>query len=148
MSNPSGTPLRNGTVEQRIAEIRERLGKVTPGPWFVWDGEEYSGGGRDLCIGAGSTWLANMDHRTCERWPAHMKEWEERALALDHCEPQAHADVCSLAAEFTEEQEATANFIAWSREDVPYLLSVIDALLKQQDELMAENDHLRHPNDA
>lgn len=47
----------------REDEIREREKKATKGPWKQWRGPQYVGGGEDICIGAGDTWLANMDHR-------------------------------------------------------------------------------------
>ncbi len=79
--------------------------KHTPGPWCVWDGPAYVGGGRDLCIGAGDTWLANMDHRDCVRRDEHTD-------AYTTCGPEDDAAICTIDTEITEEQEANARLIA------------------------------------
>lgn len=121
-------PVR-GTMDKRIEEIRARLKGTTAGPWYVWDGVEYMGGGRDLCIGAGPTWLANMDHRCCERRPEHMEAYGHGS---QECAAEPDAAICSVDSEITIEQEANANFIARAREDIPFLLSIIEDL---QDEL-------------
>lgn len=146
----------SGTLEQRVAEVRARMEGVTPGPWFVWDGIGYFGGGRDLCIGAGPTWLANMGHRGCERYDMHMQamqlvqDAEMFAKGHSKCAPAADveimriAETCDLAEQFTDEQIADANFIARAREDVPFLLSVIDYLNKAIEEEQSENFRLRH----
>lgn len=139
------TTTVKATMEQRVAEVRERLEGVTSGPWFVWDGVQYMGGGRDLCIGAGPTWMANMDHRACERRVVHM----EADMRAQDCKAEADTDLlslasCELADDFTNEQIANARFIARAREDIPFLLAVIDYLDKQTDELSSENWRLRN----
>lgn len=148
------TPAR-GTMEDRIAEIKARLGGVSAGPWFVWDGHGYVGGGRDLCIGAGPTWLANMDHRECTHRAMHMtaaelvQQAERFAQGYEQCAPDADIRImsisgtCTLAEPFTDEEIANANFIARAREDVPFLLAAIDYLDKALDESHEEADRLR-----
>jgi len=73
----------------------------TPGPWGLWRGPQYVGGGEDICIGAGKEWLANMDHRrpSCQNVlsPGHMD---------DEC------DICSIdSGEISREQLANAHLI-------------------------------------
>lgn len=100
----------------------------TPGEWDIWDGPEYVGGGRDLCIGAGETWLFNMDHRDCQARDHHVFHCtpQERTMIADTgqvCElclseeslgppfPQCpHADL------ITEEQRANAVLITLARQ--------------------------------
>jgi len=147
-------------MEARIAEIRERLRGVTEGPWFVWDGIGYFGGGRDLCIGAGPTWLANMDHRTCDNREMHhfaadmLRQSRDFAEGRQKCAPEGDtrimsvAQTCEIDEQFTAEQIADANFIARAREDVPFLLATIAYLDKANDELQTENFRLRHPDFA
>lgn len=79
---------------------------ATPGEWLVWNGPQYVGGGADLCIGVGDTWLANMDHRNCVNRMHHMGCHEEG------CKLQGEADICSFSSEISVEQSANAAFIA------------------------------------
>ncbi len=144
-----------GMLEERIAEVRARLEGVTPGPWFVWDGVGYFLGGKDLCIGAGPTWLANMDHRACDKRTEHGVLAELlRGNVTPKCSPEENTHLLSIAETFEEcghadaftaEQIANANFIARAREDVPFLLSVVSGLETLRDELQAEIDRLRYP---
>lgn len=79
--------------------------KFTKGPWQLWRGPQYVGGGEDICIGAGDTWLANMDHRVRPHAdPFPMDGW----LQVSEC------DICSIdnPDEITEEQLANAYLIA------------------------------------
>jgi len=93
-------------------------GKATPGPWSVWSGPDYVGGGADLCIGAGETWLANMDHRNCVNREQHMC-----GGSFEPCKREGDTDVCSTsgcrcgdecpeANHISEEQMANARLIA------------------------------------
>lgn len=76
--------------------------KFTPGPWVIWEGFPFEGGGADLCIGRGETWLANMDHRN-PRCP----QIHDNGHRMDDC------DICSIDAKgITEEQRANAHLIA------------------------------------
>lgn len=102
----------------------------TPGEWDIWDGPEYSGGGRDLCIGAGETWLFNMDHRNCEARDHHMFHCtlEDRALIADtgQCCELCLSDEnlkkgppypeCQHADLITDEQHANAVLITLARQ--------------------------------
>lgn len=109
--------------EQKIQEIRDRRAKLTSVPWEVWDGPEYQGGGRDLCIGGpGKAWLANMHHRRCVNGDAHMASYVKAS-----CEPEAVMDVCELSDEITEEQLALAQFIAHAPTDIDVLLAIAEA---------------------
>ena len=110
----------------REQEIRERVEKATPGPWQIWDGPEYVGGGRDLCIGSGETWLANMDHRMCRNYHHHV-------CCPGGCGLDGDTDICSVGYPISAEQQAHAAFLAHAREDIPYLL--------------AENQRLREENE-
>lgn len=82
--------------------------KFTLGPWKVWEGPEYMGGGMDLCIGAGETWLFNMDHRNslCKK--------EQKDGWFAHLDSDTECDICSGGGDekITEEQRATAHLIA------------------------------------
>ncbi len=100
-----------------IAAARELIRAATPGPWSVWDGPAYMGGGRDLCIGAGETWLMNMNERQCRRKHEH---WET-------CGEADWTDICSVDADdITAEQIATANLIAASRTLLPAALDALE----------------------
>lgn len=90
----------------------------TPGPWEVWDGPEYVGGGADLCIGAGEDWLANMDHRNCVNREAHLCGGD-----IPPCKSEPNTSICSTSGcrctdecqvenHITEEQRANAHLIA------------------------------------
>ena len=94
-----------------IEQIKKRCEAATEGPWNIWGGPAYAGGGEDLCIGAGKEWVVNMDHRiSC----AHDRHFE-----IDHC------DICSG---ITEEQRFNAEFIAHARTDIPDLVAEVERL--------------------
>ena len=93
-------------------------GKYTSGPWEVWSGTDYVGGGADLCIGAGETWLANMDHRNCANREQHLC-----GGTFEPCRREGDTDICSTsgcrcggecpeANHISEEQMANARLIA------------------------------------
>jgi len=93
----------------------------TPGPWKLWRGPQYVGGGEDICIGAGDTWLANMDHR----YPRC-----ENVYARDHNDDEC--DICTIdSGEITAEQLANANLIAAA----PELLAVCEQFVHAYDSL-------------
>lgn len=76
--------------------------KFTKGPWNVWRGPQFVGGGEDICIGAGKEWLANMDHRE-RRCPQVL----DNGHFADEC------DICTIdSCQITEEQLANARLIA------------------------------------
>jgi hypothetical protein len=76
--------------------------KHTPGPWIVWEGPLYEGGGADLCIGKGDEWLANMNHRN-PRCP----QIDDEGHFMESC------DICMIdSGAITEEQRANARLIA------------------------------------
>ena len=113
--------------DDRLGAIRERCEKATPGPWRVWNGPSYVGGGRDLCIGAGEDWIANMDERRC---PTLQPQWgdQEKHDSYTKHDPKEVCPICSLeASDITTEQGRTASFIAHSREDIPWLLEQLRA---------------------
>lgn len=103
----------------------ERLDKAaTPGPWSVWDGPKYVGGGADLCIASGDgsdDWLANMDHRFNHFPGCH-----------NHSEaphpPQVDCPICAFSDEVTREQRANADLIAAARTKLPKLLAELRQL--------------------
>lgn len=39
-------------TKERHAAARKACEAATSGPWCIWDGPAYVGGGHDLCIGA------------------------------------------------------------------------------------------------
>lgn len=98
-----------------VQEIQKRAEAATEGPWQVWNGPAYCGGGKDLCIGSGENWVVNMDHR----WGPNYQE------RVDHnddarCE-KYDCPICQFSEAVTEEQGQTAEFIAHARTDVPRL---------------------------
>lgn len=112
---------------------------ATPGPWNVWKGPYYTGGAADLCIGAGKEWLANMDHRHCEK----IREATFEPWKCDGRDPDnMTCDICSIdSGAITEEQAANAAFIAAARTLVPQLVArvrVLEAGLTQVTEAMVE----------
>lgn len=121
------------TTEQ-LEKWKKLHAEATSGPWNVWDGPAYVGGGKDLCIGAGKDWLANMDHRRCE----YKRYMEMRAAGFSpqdcpqfrECDPPGQCDVCQIADddEITKEQQANADFIAESRVAVPALIAEVERL--------------------
>lgn len=112
--------------EQELKEIEARCEAATDGPWKIWDGPAYAGGGKDWCIGSGDDWVANMDHRTVK---GHSYNCE-----VDFC------DVCSG---ITEEQKENAEFIAHARTDIPALIKAIRVRDKRIVELEEQVDTLR-----
>jgi hypothetical protein len=135
------------TKQLDLEAIKARAKAATPGPWHVWDGPLYVGGGADLCIGAGDEWLANMDHR-------YGANYAER---LDH-DPATHAEIfgegkdgkagcriCSINEEATIEQQNNANFIAHARKDIPMLVAEVERLteaLEREKDLRRRVDEL------
>ena len=104
----------------------------TPGPWKVWDGPAYVGGGRDLFIGAGKQWLVNMDHRRTTCGLDHpLDDWDG-----DSC------DICSVdGPEITAEQEANACLIA-AAPDLLEALSTARTLIDDPDLVMDTREAL------
>lgn len=130
-----------------IDAIEARANAATPGEWDVWDGPGYVGGGHDLCIGAGETWLQNMDHRNCVVRPCHMEFCSSAATRREQlqscgkpCELERETDIasgggcvggdvgCEHECAITAEQRANAEFIAHAREDVPALIAEVRRL--------------------
>lgn len=99
----------------------ERLDReATPGAWDIWRGIEYAGGGEDICIGAGETWLANMDHRRCAQEGEHIQAG---------CRPEPTTDICTIdTGSLTAEEVANATLIAKMRNALPSLLAAARAL--------------------
>ena len=113
------------TPEEKIV-FAALCAKATPEPWQVWRGPEYSGGGEDICIGAGEKWLANMDHRQ-PRCP--------QVLENGHFDDQC--DICTIdATPITEEEIGNSNYIAAARTAGPKLLNEVNALRSGMQELI------------
>jgi len=108
--------------------------KFTKGPWQLWRGQKYIGGGEDICIGAGDTWLANMDHRVHPHSDPFPREgW----LQVSEC------DVCSIdSGDITEEQLANAYLIAAAPEMYYLLQKALDTLYWQGDSIAEEIEEL------
>lgn len=117
---------------ERLAEIEARLATATPGPWDVWDGPAYCGGGRDLCIGAGEDWLANMDHRYGPDYQARVDHDSDG----EHSQHGAFPDggyppdcpICAFSDKVTQEQRANADLIAHAPTDLADLLAEVRRL--------------------
>lgn len=96
---------------------------ATQGPWRVWDGPEFFGGGKDLCIGAwDGKWLANMDHREVisreERF-AHAEEHPACDPGKDGKGRPGSCPICSFSHVISDEQAANARFITEARSRWP-----------------------------
>ena len=93
--------------------------KFTAGPWSLWRGPQYVGGGEDICIGAGKEWIANMDHRYRKgECPSSNK------VCVEGC------PVCSIDVDgITEEQLANSHLIA-AAPDMYAVLEQIAASLR------------------
>ena len=92
-----------------IDEVLRLDKEATNGPWQVWDGPEYVGGGADLCIGHGETWLTNMNERS------HRDR--NITIAQDFGPEPNEAEEL----EITREQRANADAIALYRTAAPKL---------------------------
>lgn len=99
------------TDEHRITEIEARATAATEGPWGIWRGEKNCYGGTPRNI---------QTSKGTHRWICHV------TLLKTLDAPQA---------------DDNAVFISHSREDIPYLLS----LLRDRD---AEIERLNHSNDV
>lgn len=105
---------------KRLEKIREREQAATKGPWQIWRGPEFAGGGEDICIGAGEKWLANMEHRS-----SPCKDFNAPEHDNDSC------DICSTCADdITAEEVKNSEFIVHSREDIPWLLDKVQRLME------------------
>lgn len=103
-----------------------RLKEATPGPWEVWDGPRYFGGGADLCIGAGGgKWLANMDER---HDPSQQRAAHDFDASVAHDHDRDVCDICSFSDEVDREQRANAELIVHAPEDLKRALAEIDTL--------------------
>lgn len=111
-----------------VPAARALCDAATKGPWCVWDGPAYVGGGHDLCIGSGGDkWIANMDERNCRTLD------QSKAHGDEHDAPDV-CPICSLSADdITKEQRGTADFIAASRTLLPAALDEIERLRKEID---------------
>ena len=112
------TPEHESGIRARVTNPA-----LTKGPWLVWNGPEFVGGGADLCIGAGERWLLNMDHRAVEVDSRGFSEQTKDFEFLPEC------DIATLATcedRITGEQRANAEFMAAAREDIPALLAALD----------------------
>ena len=88
----------------------------TPGPWEIWRGPQYEGGGEDICIGRGETWLANMDHRN-----------PRCAQILESGHKHSDCDICSIdSGGISAEQLANARLIAAAPELLEVLMKIMD----------------------
>lgn len=105
-------------TEERIAEIKARCEAATKGPWEIWDGPGWCGGGSDLSIGAGEQWLADMEIRDGNNYHERVAHGD---CAVSGC------TICSMNDEISREQKANAEFIIHSRDDIPALLAEVEA---------------------
>ena len=107
----------------KFLEYQTVYDNSTPGVWSIWDGPAYCGGGKDLCIGAGEDWIANMDHRYGENY----KERVSHDSAGDCKNPDCH--ICSFSEDVTKEQSANALFITKAKNEIiPWCLQEIKNL--------------------
>ena len=108
-----------------LETLKKLEAEATKGPWCVWDGVEYVGGGADLCIGAGEKWLANVDHRTT-RCPQ----------ILDNGHFNAACDICTIdAPRITKEERANAALIVALRNHARELIAAAERAEKAEREL-------------
>lgn len=127
-------------MQQFIAESEKVCEAASAGPWRVWNGPEFCGGGHDLCIGAGENWLANMDHRAHpNREEAEKDIHEEHA----HSSERYECDICSFSAEISKEQWNNAQFIVHARTALPTALQYLRELSQENELLKVHNRELR-----
>jgi hypothetical protein len=97
--------------------------EATQGPWYVWDGPAYEGGGKDLCIGAwDEECLAAMDHRGRAGDPEQIAAHAHDRVAGDVMNLGDRAagrpgacPICSMSEAITAEQAANARLIVEAR---------------------------------
>lgn len=109
-------------THEELAQAEALCEAATPGPWDVWEGPAFIGGGTDICIGAGDAWLVNMDHRYCRKIT--------NAVLDRTCDPnRLTCDICHIDADkITEEQRANSVLIAAARTLVPALIAEVRRL--------------------
>ncbi len=125
---PTDLSARAAAILARLRELERVCAEATPGPWDVWDGPGYVGGGKDLCIGAGETWIFNMDQRECEALSCHWglcKLRGDTAIASADGQPTCNCETpCEHEDAITAEQRANANLIAMARTALPALVTI------------------------
>ena len=98
----------------RMAAIRQREQAATKGPWIAWT----------CCALSQNVELRN---------PHNFDTWEDagiyQATTFTQQKPETSA-VCAVHGEFLILNRPDADFIAAAREDIPYLLDVIQALVQ------------------
>jgi hypothetical protein len=102
-------------VNERVAEIGERAEKATPGPWVAWVGS---------CDVEAKRHLNNEFVSTC-------------------ADPDTEFEDDDISEEALKQRQLNAYFIAASREDVPYLLALVQAQEREAAEIAEINAALR-----
>jgi hypothetical protein len=106
----------------RLGEIREREGKASPGPW--------KGCGKNKCV-CRQVWSEPADHPVAiiesGKWGDDYPSIRLVGPSLNiHAE--AYMEQITYGEIGTETAEANVAFIAHSRQDIPFLLGIIDRL--------------------
>jgi hypothetical protein len=107
------------TDTARLAQIKERAEKATDGPWHALaDGNQY----------VNAAYLPTAECVPCARIEEILRPWNPHALIAFGFKPQEYETARFL--------ERDADFIAASREDVPWLLTQLEAALGRERELV------------
>lgn len=118
-------------TKERHATARKACEAATSGPWCIWDGPAYVGGGHDLCIGApNEVWITNVE--SDERSSSGMKI---AGMSMD-------------PSEVTRQQRANAEFLATARTDLPAALDEIERLQELLRAEMEACDEYRETHDT
>lgn len=100
----------------KIKSIEERLSKTTPGPWHV---------------------SGDINHLVFERYD---KEKHNGPPLVANCGNLHNADT----KEHVKEMQNNAEFIAHSREDIPYLLSEVKRLKSENERFKKKSEKLKN----
>lgn len=139
--------------EKRLAEIRERVEKATPGPWNVGflDDEMFMNAVviqtrpfdlRKKSISTSDGGVHKYENRRPGRWRHDLSDEELESIIGCTLLQAGHHRI----GEGTELWDENADFIAHAREDVPWLLAEVERLqevAKEMIEQKTENARLR-----
>ncbi len=117
-------------IQERLAEIKARCEKATEGPWQLgFPGEESA-------VSMGTVYTADLSYMSYkeggERFPKSVAGFHWGCSCCD-----------SGAESMTDEDCANGHLLANSREDIPWLISQVEELMKEKASLERELDRAR-----